>query len=69
MGNDVKSAQVSYCNVSILTVNEMLECFIFLNGMFLFHFHIQPVEQHDLFGDMSTPPDIQAPNVSITPWW
>lgn len=22
----------------------------------------QPVEQHDLFGDMSTPPDIQAPN-------
>lgn len=27
----------------------------------------QPVEQHDLFGDMSTPPDIQAPNVSVTP--
>lgn len=24
----------------------------------------QPVEQHDLFGDMSTPPDIQAPNDS-----
>lgn len=63
------SSSKSYCNVSILTVNEMLECFIFLNGMFLFHFHIQPVEQHDLFGDMSTPPDIQAPNVSITPWW
>ncbi|XP_023264855.1 disabled homolog 2-like [Seriola lalandi dorsalis] len=27
----------------------------------------QPVEQLDLFGAMSTPPDIQAPNVSVVP--
>lgn len=35
--------------------------------MFLFLLDIQPVEQLDLFGDMSTPPDIQAPNVSVVP--
>lgn len=35
--------------------------------MFLFLFDIQPVEQLDFFGDMSTPPDIQAPNVSAMP--
>lgn len=28
---------------------------------------IQPVEQLGFFGDMSTPPDIQAPNVSAIP--
>uniref|UniRef100_A0A8C3G3X7 DAB adaptor protein 2 n=1 Tax=Cyclopterus lumpus TaxID=8103 RepID=A0A8C3G3X7_CYCLU len=32
--------------------------------LFFFSFCIQPVEQFDLFGAMSTPPDIQSPNVS-----
>lgn len=33
---------------------------------FLAVFDIQPVEQLAFFGAMSTPPDIPAPNVSMT---
>ena len=28
---------------------------------------VQPVEQLDLFGDMSTPPDLHSPTVSVQP--
>lgn len=36
-------------------------------SLFILLFDNQPVEQLDLFGAMSTPPDIQAPNVSVVP--
>lgn len=40
--------------------------YFFLGFYFSFFFDIQPVEQHAFFGAMSTPPDIPAPNVSMT---
>lgn len=62
--DEVKTAQVKiYAYLSLqLNVEKKSQVYsLFVCSIFV----IQPVEQLAFFGAMSTPPDVQAPNVSV----
>lgn len=64
MDEEVKTAQVKYTDsICRFKINKMPV--IYVQMWPFFSPDIQPVEQHALFGAMSTPPDIPAPNVSM----